>query len=123
MSKAWIALSLTPAVLLVGCSSEPEPVSAVPPPSYSSQSNETLEPVAIDQGPGIAPGPGVGSYEPEPLTPAQPANRTYTIARGDTLWSIAQRTYGNGQRWRDIAQANPSVDPQKLKVGQQIVLP
>jgi nucleoid-associated protein YgaU len=45
------------------------------------------------------------------------------VRRGDTLWSIAQRTYGDGKRWRDIAAANPGIEPTRLKVGQTLVLP
>lgn len=52
-----------------------------------------------------------------------PAPRTYTIRKNDTLWSIAQRIYGNGQRWVDIVDANPGINPKKLAVGQEIVLP
>lgn len=128
MNKAWIAVSLG-GLLLAGCKSETEPVSQVPPPSYSAES-QPLPPVSINQGsssvdPVAGPGaaPGVAGYEPEPLPPVQPVSRTYTIRKGDTLWSIAQREYGNGQKWKDIAQANPSVDPQKLAIGQQITLP
>lgn len=127
MSKAWIALSLAPALVLVGCKSEPEPVAQVPAPSYAAEP-EPLPPVSINQGTTFTPGPGVSSdpgtgFEPEPLPPAQPATRTYTIRKGDTLWAIATREYGNGQRWVDISSANPSVDPKKLVIGQQIVLP
>ena len=50
-------------------------------------------------------------------------NRTYVVRRGDTLWSIAVREYGSGQRWRDIAEANPNLNPTKLRIGQQIILP
>ena len=131
MNKAWIAVSLT-TVALVGCKSETEPVSQVPPPSYSAEP-EPLAPVSINQGspsigdpnfnqPNTGTLSGPGAYEPEPLPP-QPVSRTYTIRKGDTFWSIAQREYGNGQKWRDISAANPSVDPKKLAVGQQITLP
>lgn len=127
MSKAWIALTLTPAVALFGCKSEPEPVAVVPPPTSSAEP-EQLPPVSINEGTAIgsgyeSPQPGPGpAYEPEPL-PTPPAARTYTIRKGDTLWSIAQRMYGNGQKWVDIAQANQSIDPKKLAIGQQITLP
>ena len=50
-------------------------------------------------------------------------SRTHTVQRGDTLWSIARRTYGDGQRWREIAQANPGLQPRKLHIGRQIMLP
>ena len=129
MSKAWIALSLAPAIILFGCKSEPEPVATVPPPDYAAEP-EPLPPVSINQGTPytadptrVGPGTATPSFDPEPLPPAEPANRTYTVRKGDTLWAIATREYGNGQRWVDIAQANPSVDPKKLAIGQQIVLP
>lgn len=134
MNKAWIALSLA-AVAMVGCqSSEVEPVSQVPPPSYASPAPEPLPPVSINQGSPSIGDPdssqpngdtlsGPGEYQPEPLPPAEPASRSYTIRKGDTFWSIAQREYGDGQKWRDISSANPSVDPKKLAVGQQITLP
>ena len=131
MSKAWIALSLG-AVVIVGCkSSDPEPVTQVPPPAYAAEP-EPLPPVSINEGSPIAGTPDAGTpdagsqppgYDPEPLPPAQPVSRTYTIRKGDTLWSIAQREYGDGQRWKDISAANPSVDPKKLAIGQQITLP
>lgn len=49
--------------------------------------------------------------------------RTYTIKSGDTLSSIAEQTLGSTARWNDIAEANPYLDPRKLKVGQVIRLP
>ncbi len=62
--------------------------------------------------------------EPEPvMTDPMPVQEKYAIRRGDTLWSIAQRSYGDGKRWRDILAANPGLDPTRLRVGQQIVLP
>lgn len=51
------------------------------------------------------------------------AAQTYVIQFGDTFSSIAFNLYGDESRWVDIAQANPLVDPTKLKVGQQVRLP
>jgi nucleoid-associated protein YgaU len=48
---------------------------------------------------------------------------TYTIQKKDTLWSIASRLLGNGQRYRDILAANPGLDAKKLAVGQTIKIP
>ena len=45
------------------------------------------------------------------------------MQKGDTLWSIAQRFLGDGQRWREIVELNPGLEPSKLKVGQVIILP
>lgn len=55
-------------------------------------------------------------------TPGTPGG-TYTIQKGDTLWTIAVKVYGNGQRWQDIAAANPNANPNRLIVGQKLTLP
>jgi len=52
-----------------------------------------------------------------------PPAGTYTIQRGDTLIAIAAHFYGNASQWSVIAQANPEVDPRRLRVGQVIKLP
>jgi len=36
---------------------------------------------------------------------------TYTVVRGDNLWNIAVRAYGDGYRWVDIAQENELANP------------
>lgn len=50
-------------------------------------------------------------------------SNTYTIKPGDTFISIAIARYGSELRWVEIAQANQTVDPIKLQVGQVIRLP
>ena len=45
------------------------------------------------------------------------------IARGDTLWDIAEEAYGDGSRWRAIAEANPGIRPNRLTVGAELVIP
>ena len=63
--------------------------------------------------------------EPEPTKAAGASAlaHTYTVRSGDTLQRIASRLYGDAQRWRDIAEANPGLDPRRLRVGQMIKLP
>ncbi|MFW6335570.1 MAG: LysM peptidoglycan-binding domain-containing protein [Phycisphaeraceae bacterium] len=53
----------------------------------------------------------------------RPSDRTYVIEPGDTLEGIAIKLYGDAVYWDEIAQANPLVDPRKLRVGQEIRLP
>ncbi|MCJ7543685.1 MAG: LysM peptidoglycan-binding domain-containing protein [Phycisphaerae bacterium] len=79
----------------------------------------TYPPPAREEAP---PGPRRFETVP-PVAPAPPAANTYTVQKGDTLWSIAQRFLGDGQRWREIVDVNPGLEPAKLKVGQVIVLP
>jgi len=47
----------------------------------------------------------------------------YTIQSGDTLGSIAQRTYGSTRFVNDILAANPGLNPRRLMPGQVIQLP
>ncbi len=47
---------------------------------------------------------------------------TYTVRRGDTLWGIACRFYGDGTRWGELASRNGVADPRKLPVGKVLTL-
>jgi 5'-nucleotidase len=49
--------------------------------------------------------------------------KTYVVRKGDTLWGIAQRTYGDGKQYKKIAAANPAIHGDQVKVGQTITLP
>lgn len=56
--------------------------------------------------------------------PAAPALPTWhTVAKGETLWAIAQRYYGSGLRWRAILDANPMKDGANLRVGERLRIP
>ena len=47
---------------------------------------------------------------------------TYIIKEGDTLWSIAESSYGSGYNWVDIADAN-NLSTSDIEVGQEITIP
>lgn len=51
--------------------------------------------------------------------------QTYTIAKGDTLSSIAKTHYGKASAWHQIFDANRDVieDPDRIFPGQVIKLP
>lgn len=50
--------------------------------------------------------------------------RVYLVVKGDTLWSIAKRQLGNGQRYKEILALNPHVAQNKpLPVGTTLTLP
>lgn len=50
---------------------------------------------------------------------------TFTVQPGDTLWGIAQATYGNGAWWEEIQRANASRgrDADALLIGERLTLP
>ena len=49
----------------------------------------------------------------------------YVVESGDTLWAIAQATYGDGNRYPDIFEANKPMldDPDKIYPGQVLRIP
>ncbi|MBE6995157.1 MAG: LysM peptidoglycan-binding domain-containing protein [Ruminococcaceae bacterium] len=61
-----------------------------------------------------------------PSAPARTDERvtpqTYTVKKGDTLWDIACRFFGDGTRWQELAAKNGVSDPRKLQIGQVITL-
>jgi nucleoid-associated protein YgaU len=48
---------------------------------------------------------------------------SYTAQAGDTLWDIAVRAYGNGEKWTEIAKANNLTNPQIIHRGNSFTLP
>ncbi|MDR0765273.1 MAG: LysM peptidoglycan-binding domain-containing protein [Synergistaceae bacterium] len=63
--------------------------------------------------------PGIVDFDPRGLA----AGRTYRVNRGDTLWIIAEKVYGQGSLWTLIAGANGIRNPNKLIMGQELILP
>lgn len=68
------------------------------------------------------------SIEPAPLprptpAPASEGTRSYTVRSGDTLMSISVRELGDRNLWKAIQDANPGLDPRRMKVGQKIQIP
>ena len=57
------------------------------------------------------------------VTPALAAE--YTVVQGDNLSKIAQKTLGDGNRWKEIYEANKDTvkDPNKIYVGQKLTIP
>lgn len=47
----------------------------------------------------------------------------YQIEKGDTLYKISQKLYGDVSKVEDICELNQISDPDKIKYGQKILLP
>lgn len=48
---------------------------------------------------------------------------TYTVEKGDDLWNIAVRSYGDGYAWTKIAKENNISHPNLIHVGNVLKLP
>jgi nucleoid-associated protein YgaU len=57
--------------------------------------------------------------------PSTPAARTYTVQPGDSLSKISKQFYGDANKYMKIFEANKDKlsDPDKVRVGQELVIP
>lgn len=85
-----------------------------PPPAPEAAADE---PAAQAQDAVAEEAPAEVAAEPEP------AARTYTVASGDTLWAIAERFYGDGDRYQAIADASGISNPDLIQPGQVLTIP
>jgi len=53
----------------------------------------------------------------------QIAGSSYTVLKGDNLWKIAVRAYGDGYQWVKIAESNNLKNPNIIIPGQVLTLP
>jgi len=67
----------------------------------------------------------VASAGRNPAANTAAAARRHVVVRGDTLFGLAQRYYGDRARWRDIYNANRSILPNEnsLAVGMELRIP
>lgn len=74
---------------------------------YTLNEDNTLEPVVVRQ------------------TDNKPQQKSYTIKKGDCLWSIAKSVYGDGSRYMDIYNANKDKisNPRLINVGVVLTIP
>lgn len=69
------------------------------------------------------PAPVEEAPAPPPPPPPPPAPRTYTVVSGDTLWAIAERYYGDGSKYPQIAEASGISNPDLIHPGQVLTIP
>jgi hypothetical protein len=54
---------------------------------------------------------------------AQQGGQKYTVKPGDNLSKISQQFYGDAKKYMSIAKANNLEDPDKIKAGQELIIP
>lgn len=74
--------------------------------------------------------PDVATKEPTATTKIvtagdvnQISGDSYTVEKGDTLWSISVRAYGDGYQWTKVAEENNLLNPNLIHVGNVLTLP
>jgi tetratricopeptide (TPR) repeat protein len=110
-------------------------VPATQPEAVAEESPITYAPVPatpVEEAPVLHAAPPATSAPTRPAgsrpttTRSNPGNgRSHTVTKGDTLFSLAQKYYGNRSKWRDIYAANRDVLPNEtaLKPGMQLKIP
>jgi hypothetical protein len=119
------------ALLLAGCSSDSlahETVRVAAPPARQA----VVKPVAESTAPETASefetsdvsALFVPAADPPPPSRRADTSSYYTIKRADSLWSIAKEMLGDGNRWREIWEANRRIlpNPRRLKPGMRLAL-
>jgi nucleoid-associated protein YgaU len=56
-------------------------------------------------------------------TADQTDENMYVVQDGETLWSISEKVYNDGFRWKEIADANKLTDPNNLEAGTKLNIP
>jgi len=64
--------------------------------------------------------PQTAAQQPENRAPSL---RQHTVVARDTLWALAQRYLGNGNRWREIQRLNGGINALRLPIGMRLNIP
>lgn len=100
-----------------------------PPPRPTSQPQQPVRP-PVSTAQTTRPTPSTtSSTRPSSTTtntrPPSGSYRRHIIVKGDTLYSLAQKYYGNKSRWKDIYSANRDImrSPDDYKLGMELKIP
>ncbi|MEM5582536.1 peptidoglycan-binding protein LysM [Roseibium sp. AS2] len=69
---------------------------------------------------------GIGKVEEEiSVATSEPEATFHTVEKGDTLWAVAEKAYGNGAKYQAIFEANKPMlsHPDKIYPGQVLRIP
>jgi nucleoid-associated protein YgaU len=58
-----------------------------------------------------------------PIALPVPAKYVYVMEQGDSYWTVARKIYGAGKYFKNIYDANPDIEPMKLRPKDRIAIP
>ncbi len=138
MKRMTLTSLMLPLALVVGCAqpvnetlelpeeqmTAAETTTADDSPRFTYETADELPPPTLPPAP-KAPAQAVAPAAAPPPPSETPAQRTYVVQDGDTLWQISRRYYGRAshENVRRILQANPELEPTRMRIGQEIVIP
>jgi nucleoid-associated protein YgaU len=70
-----------------------------------------------------APTPTASSADSSAASVTTPPVHSHTVQRGETFSSISKAVYGDARYYNQIAQANPKINPNRLRPGTVITIP
>lgn len=88
-----------------------------------SASHSETAPENIQTNPVQTTAPTQAATTPAAETAAAPAPKKYIVEKGDTLMSICKKAYGDSLRYKDVMELNKLDNPDKLLIGQELLLP
>ncbi len=113
-----LAICTSSLVLVVGCAQPEATPTPIPAPATVPAASPVASPVVAK--PAASPVPAASPTAP-PFT-----GQTHTVGEGETLRTIAEQEYGNGDLWRRIFDANRDIigdNPDAIKIGQSLRIP
>jgi len=127
----WSALILgVSGLLMSGCQ---KPETNLEPAQNVAVDYETMQPDIYAGGLGDSVPTSADDLSDEPVTlsAATPpdttlvASTTHIVVKGDTLFGLARNYYNDASRWRAIFEQNSDIltNPDKLRIGQELVIP
>ncbi|MBX7120684.1 MAG: LysM peptidoglycan-binding domain-containing protein [Opitutaceae bacterium] len=98
-------------------------VSATPSQASGVADSRSRQDARAVPGPQVTPPPSVPTRPTE--TPSQGRGRRHIVVKGDTLFNLAQRYYGDRSKWREIYAANRQVmrSENDLRIGMEVAIP